>query len=187
MAGVVIGGIETGKDMGKEDINAGLFYKFSKEGVMIKPKTARKLIIAVVLIGIAISSFYVTAAERGKEAIGKKLEESIGMPLLTGELWQKMEGDAKVSFIWGLWHVVATEHYLMDKYPDLKKDNFSSKFFEGSEKSSMTMNQMVALIDEYYQTNPDHIEKPVVGVLWHTVVRPNITTGIAGRPLKPEN
>ena len=92
-----------------------------------------------------------------------------------------------MAFIWGLWHTVAIEHYLMNKYPDLKKENFSLKVFEGSGKSALTMNQVVAMIDQYYQTNPDHIDKPVVGVLWHTVVRPNITTGIDGRPLKPEN
>lgn len=141
---------------------------------------------AVALIGMGLGSFYVTAAERGREAISKGLEKSIGMPVLTGELWQKMEGDAKVAFIWGLWHTVAIEHYLMNKYPDLKKDNFSSKVNEGFDKSPLTMNQTVALIDEYYKTNPDHLDKPVVGVLWHSAVRPNITTGIAGRPLKPE-
>ncbi len=154
---------------------------------MRKAKVARNLVVAVAVVVIVISSIYVMAAESGKVAIGKDLGKTIGMPILTGELWQKMEGDAKVAFIWGLWHTVAVEHFLMDKYPDLKKDNFSSKVIEGSEKSALTMNQMVALVDQYYQANPDHIDKPVVGVLWHTVVRPNITTGIAGRPLKPEN
>ena len=154
---------------------------------MRKAKVARNLVVAVAVVVIVISSIYVMSAESGKEAIGKDLGKTIGMPILTGELWQKMEGDAKVAFIWGLWHTVAVEHFLMDKYPDLKKDNFSSKVIEGSEKSALTMNQMVALVDQYYQANPDHIDKPVVGVLWHTVVRPNITTGIAGRPLKPEN
>lgn len=156
---------------------------------MRKTKAARNLVVAVALIGIVISSIYVMAAERGsgKGGVSKELEKSIGMPVLTGELWQKMEGDAKVAFLWGLWHTVAVEKYLMNKYPDLNKENFSSKVIEGSEKSALTMNQMVALIDEYYQTNPDDMKKPVIGVLWHTVVRPNITTGIAGRPLKPEN
>jgi hypothetical protein len=153
---------------------------------MRKRKVARKLVVVVALIGIVISSIYVMAAERGKGGVSQQLEKSIGMPVLTGELWQKMEGDAKVAFIWGLWHTVAVEKYLMNKYPDLNKDNFSSKVIEGCENSALTMNQMVALIDEYYQTNPDELKKPVIGVLWHTVVRPNITTGIAGRPLKPE-
>jgi hypothetical protein len=154
---------------------------------MRKSKVVRNLVVAVAVIGIVISSIYVMAAERGKGAIGKELEKSIGMPVLNGELWQKMEEDAKVAFIWGLWHTVAIEKYLMNKYPDLNKENFSSKVIEGSEKSALTMNQMVALIDQYYQANPDHLAKPVVGVFWHSVVRPNIATGIAGRPLKPEN
>jgi len=154
---------------------------------MRKRKVARKLVVVVALIGIVISSIYVMAAERGKGAVSQQLEKSIGMPVLTGELWQKMEEDAKVAFIWGLWHTVAIEKYLMNKYPDLSKENFSSKVMEGSEKSALTMNQTVAEIDEYYQENPDHLKKPVFGVFWHCVVRPNITTGIAGRPLKPKN
>jgi hypothetical protein len=173
--------------MRKEDRKAGLPHKFSEEGDMRNLKVARNLVVAVAIIGIVISSIYVMAAEKGKEAINKELEKSIGMPVLTGELWQKMTEDSKVAFIWGLWHTVAIEHYLMNKYPDLKKENFSLKVTEGFDKSSLTMNQTVALINQYYQANPDHLEKPVVGVLWHTVVRPNITTGINGRPLKPEN
>ncbi len=150
-------------------------------------KVARNLVVVVALIGIVISSIYVMAEDRGKGGVSKELEKSIGMPALTGELWQKMEQDAKVAFIWGLWHTVAMEQYMMNKYPDLKRENFSSKVIEACEKTCVTMNQAVAMIDEYYQTNPDHLEKPVVGVFWHLVVRPNITTGIAGRPLKPEN
>jgi hypothetical protein len=154
---------------------------------MKKLNWARNVVVAVAIIGIVISSIYVMAAERGKGAIGRELEKSTGMPALTGELWQKMTEDSKVAFVWGIWHTVAIENFLMNKYPDLKKENFSSKVIEGSSKSPLTIDQTVALIDQYYQANPDHMEKPVVGVLWHAVVRPNITTGIDGRPLKPEN
>jgi hypothetical protein len=172
--------------MRTEDIKAALPHKFSEEGDMRNLKVARNLVVAVAVIGIVISSIYVMAAEKGKEAINKEMEKSIGMPALTGELWQKMTEDSKVAFIWGLWNTVAVEHYLMNKYPDLKKENFSSKVVEGFDKSPLTMNQTVALINQYYQANPDHLDKPVVGVLWFTVIRPNITTGIDGRPLKPE-
>ncbi|MBI5601966.1 MAG: hypothetical protein HY879_01280 [Deltaproteobacteria bacterium] len=154
---------------------------------MEKAKVTRNLVVTVVLIGILIGSFYVMAAERGREAVGKEMGKSLGMPVLTGDLWQKMTVDGKEAFIWGLWHTVAIEHYLMKKYPDLKKDNFSLKVIEASDKSPLTLDQTVAMVDQYYQTNPDHLEKPVVGVLWHMAVRPNIAIGIAGRPLKPEN
>ena len=154
---------------------------------MRKLNGTRKWVVAVALIGIVVSSIFVMAAERGKEAVNRELHASIGMPMLTGELWQKMTDDSKIAFIWGLFHTVAMEQYMMNKYPDLKKENFSAKVTEGADKAGLTINQTVALIDQYYLANPDHLDKPVVGVLWHSMVRPNIVTGIAGRPLKPEN
>ncbi len=127
----------------------------------------------------------ILAAEgRGSVAIGKELEKNVGMPILDGDLWQKMTHDDKVAFIWGFWHVVEIEWYLMDKYPDLKKENFSAKVIEASDKKPLTIGEIVALIDKYYQANPDEIEKPVIGVLWDGTIKPNIKTGINDRPLK---
>ena len=76
--------------MREEGIKAGLPHKFSEEEDMRNLKGARNLVVAVAVIVIVISSIYVMAAEKGKEAVNKELEKSIGMPVLTGELWQKM-------------------------------------------------------------------------------------------------
>lgn len=154
---------------------------------MRKLTGVRILAVIVALIGVGLCSYYVIAAESGKEAINKELQKGIGMPVMSGEFWQKMTDDSKISFIWGLWNVIAIENYLMDKYPDLKRDNFSLKVREGVSKSPKTMNETVALVDNYYQDNPDHLDKPVVGVLWALEIKPNLTTGIAGRPLNPNN
>jgi hypothetical protein len=125
------------------------------------------------------------AESSGAAAIGKDLEKDVGMPMLDGDLWQKMTHDDKVAFIWGFWHVVEIEGYLMGKYPDLKKENFSAKVIEASDKKPLTIGEIVAMVDKFYQANPDEIEKPVVGVLWDETIKPNIRTGINGRPLKP--
>ena len=50
--------------------------------------------------------------------------------------------------------------------------------------ADIPMNEVVARIDKFYSTNPDELEKPVMSVLWETSIKPNIKTGIAGRPLK---
>jgi len=50
--------------------------------------------------------------------------------------------------------------------------------------ANIPMDVVVARIDNFYNTNPDELEKPVMNVLWATSIRPNIKTGIAGRPLK---
>jgi hypothetical protein len=156
---------------------------------MSKSKGIKILAVVVVIIGLAMGSFYVFAAEqsKGSKAVGKELEKNIGLPVLTGELWQKMTEDSKIAFIWGMWHTISIEHYLMTKYPDLKKDNFSAKVIEATNKKPLTINQTVAMIDTYYKDNPDHLDKPVVGVIWAMEVKPNLTVGIDGRPLNPKN
>jgi len=142
--------------------------------------------VAVALWLTSCLSLNVLAAEsHGEKAVNKELEKDIGMPVLDGDLWQKMTHDDKIAFIWGMWTVVSMEHYLMGRYPQLKVESLSAKIIEASHKTQKTANEVVALIDGYYQANPDEIEKPVLGILWDDLIKPNITTGIAGRPLKP--
>ncbi len=117
-----------------------------------------------------------------RKAVEKELKETLGMPVLKGDTWQKMSQEAKVSFIWGFGHVVAIEQHLMEKYPELKREDFVSKVIEGM--SGIPMNEVISKIDNYYSANPDKIEKPVMSVIWDTMIRPNIKTGINGRPLK---
>src|SRR4030042_4227631 len=94
------------------------------------------LIIVPLLLFIACS-FDVLAAEltpeqkAGREGLAQGLEDSLGMPILNGDLWQKMTHDTKVAFIWGFGHVVSIEQYLMEKYPELKRDSFVAKVVEG--------------------------------------------------------
>jgi hypothetical protein len=140
------------------------------------------------LIGFMAYSFNVLAEELspeqtvGRKAVEKGLDESLGMPVLKGDLWQKMTHDEKVAFIWGFGHVVSIEHYLMEKYPELKRDSFVEKVVEGMDNTPM--NEVVARVNRYYEMHLDDIEKPVTSVLWDTMIRPNIKTGIAGQPLK---
>jgi hypothetical protein len=139
------------------------------------------------LLGFMAYSFNVLAAEKTPEqkadqkGIEQGLEDSLGMPVLKGDLWQKMTRDSKVAFIWGFGHVVSIEHYIMEKLPELKRDSFVSKVVEGM--ANTPMNEVVDRVDRYYDMHPDQIEKPVTNVLWDTMIKPNIKTGIAGRPL----
>ncbi len=154
--------------------------------MMKKPKVPIICFAAVlsVIIIACLSLNIFAATSPGEKAVNKELQKDLGMPILDGNIWQKMIPDSKVAFVWGIWHVVSIEHYLAGKYPDLKKENFSAKVIEGAEKTPMTVNQVVALIDKYYQTNPDEIDKPVIAVIWTSIVKPNVKTGIDGRPLK---
>jgi hypothetical protein len=111
-----------------------------------------------------------------------KLEDHIKIPLLKGTEWQRMTPDSKVAFIWGVGHVVSIENTLMNQMSELKRDSFVTKV--GETLGGVPINTIVAKVDEYYKTYPDQLEVPVIRVIWDTMVKPNMKTGIAGRPLK---
>ena len=141
--------------------------------------------LCLVLITGATVVFSADEAQEKKEfreAVQQKLESSIGMPLFKGDVWQKATQDEKVSFIWGICHIVSIEHELMVKFPELKLENFSAKVAEGM--ADVPINNIVRKIDEYYAANPTQLDTSVVRVMWDTMVKPNIKTGIAGRPLQ---
>jgi hypothetical protein len=154
---------------------------------MKKPRMIGLYLIVALFAGFTACSFDVQAGEKSVEqkadrkAMEKGLQDSLGVPILTGELWQKMTQDSKVAFIWGFGHVVTIEQHLMVKYPDLKRDSFVPKVVEGM--AGIPMNEVVARVDAYYSANPDRIKDPVTKVIWDTMIKPNIRTGIAGRPL----
>jgi len=102
--------------------------------------------------------------------------------LLTGDVWQKMSKDEKVAFIWGAGQIVTIEQAIMDKLPEMQQENFSAKVVEGM--ADTEMNQVVSTIDGFYAANPDKLDRAVFRVIWDEMIRPNIKTGIGGRPLQ---
>lgn len=155
---------------------------------MKRLKMVGTYLVVALFLGFTVCSFAVLAAEKTPEqkadrkAMEKGLQESLGVPILTGDLWQKMTHDCKVAFIWGFGHVVTIEQNLMDKFPELKRDSYVAKVVEGM--ADIPMNDVVARVDQYYSANPDQIKEPVTTVMWDTMIKPNIKKGIAGRPLK---
>jgi hypothetical protein len=140
------------------------------------------------MLGFMGPSFDGLAAEQSREqkadqkALREGLQESLGMPVLKGDVWQKMTHDSKVAFIWGFGHVVSIEQHLMEKFPELKRDSFVAKVVEGM--ADIPMDNVIARVDDYYDANPNKIETPVTNVIWDLMIKSNIKTGIAGRPLK---
>lgn len=122
------------------------------------------------------------AAQNQGGTISEAVERE--MPVLKGDTWMVMDENAKIAFIWGVGHVVTIEQVIMERYPDQKRDTFVMKVVEASNASPATMSQVAAAIDKFYTDNPDKLDTPVMAVIWDTMVKPNITTGIAGQPLK---
>jgi len=130
------------------------------------------------------------SAQQGQaaDAVQKEMEKT--MPLLKGDVWQKADQNSKVAFIWGAAHIILIEKVLMEEIPELRRDSFVAKVLEAREArikagtAAMSMNDVVKQVDQYYKVHPDQLGVPVMKVLWDIVVKPNIKTGIAGRPLK---
>ena len=108
--------------------------------------------------------------------------EDIKAPLLTGMTWVKMSQDQKAAYIWGAGDVIDLEQEIMEIYPELKRDSFVTKAVEGI--GDVKINDIVATVDSFYRENPDKANLSVIRVVWDTMIKPNIKTGIAGKPLQ---
>jgi len=139
-------------------------------------------------VGLAGWTTHASGQQKVDERVVQKASEK-HMPLLKGEQWQKMDPNSKVAFLWGAAHVVLIEKVLMEEVPQLKTENFSAKVVEARESQvkagrERTINEIVSAIDQYYKDHPDKLQVPIMKVIWDLMVKPNIKTGIAGRPLK---
>jgi hypothetical protein len=137
----------------------------------------------ILLAGIAQTALAVETEEQKqvKENLKKQFSD-MGMPVLTGTTWQKATQDEKVAFVWGFCHVVTIEQGLMETFPQLKVENFSAKVVEGM--AGMKMKDIVRKVDEFYAANPTQLDVSVMRVIWDTVIKPNLKTGVAGQPLQ---
>jgi hypothetical protein len=140
-----------------------------------------------ICIGVGVWATHATGQERDAAAVEREMAKV--MPLLKGEQWQKMDPNSKVAFIWGAAHVILIENVLMEQIPELRRENFSAKVVEArrakaSAGTTLTINEIISAIDQYYKEHPDQLGTPVMTTIWNVGVKPYLKTGIAGRPLK---
>ena len=99
------------------------------------------------------------------------------MPVLKGDIWVKMSDDEKISFIWGVGHVISIQEVLGRDNPGLKENNmFVNKVIEAHETKSMTMNEVSEHVDNYYKENPDKLDTSVIEVIWTETILPRLQT-----------
>ena len=152
-------------------------------------KTSKWISLCVLfLLCFGFAGWTTHALGQGRQDAGKvEKEVERHMPVLKGDVWQKLDHNAKVAFVWGAAHVIAIEQALMEEFPELKRDSFVAKVVEaraGRGGSRARMNEVVASIDQFYKDHPDQLQTPVMKVIWDVMIRPNIKTGFGGRPLK---
>ena len=63
-----------------------------------------------------------------------------------------------------------------------KPKNILKKAVEGI--GDVKINDIVSNIDTFYAENPDKVNLSVIRVVWDTMIKPKIKTGIAGKPLR---
>ena len=108
--------------------------------------------------------------------------EEIKAPLLTGITWIQMSPDQKVGYIWGTGDVIDLEQEIMEVYPELKRESFVTKAVEGI--GDVQISEIIATVDSFYKEHPDQVNLTVIRVIWDMMIKPNIKTGIAGKPLQ---
>jgi hypothetical protein len=157
---------------------------------MKRKKTIFRRLVIAVCMAVACCSLSAARAETEEQKkekaqfsadVDKQLDE-MGMPLLTGIAWQKATQAEKIGFVWGICHVITIEKILAEKLPSLKVQNFSAKAAEGL--AGAKINDIVLAVDGYYAANPTQLDVPVIRVIWDTLVKPQLKTGIAGHPLQ---
>jgi hypothetical protein len=104
------------------------------------------------------------------------------VPVLKGDLWTTASQDSKVSYVWGMCSMIEVERIVMMRIPELKVRNVSAVAAEGLQ--NVPMNDIVRAVDEYYKANPGNLDVPVLKIIWDTMVKPKVKTGVAGRPLQ---
>jgi hypothetical protein len=109
-------------------------------------------------------------------------KEEIKAPLLTGKTWITMSPDQKTAYIWGAGDIIDLEQEIMEIYPELKRESFVTKAVEGI--GDVKINDIVSTVDSFYKENPGKENLSVIRVVWDTMIKPNIKTGIAGKPLQ---
>ncbi len=144
-------------------------------------KLNRICCLLAVLAGLAGGASAFAADEMKTLDTARELKE---MPVLTGEQWQTLQQETKIAFIWGIGHVVTIEEHVMQRHPELQRKGFVAKLAEGLK--GIPMKTIVQEVDDYYQSNPDDLDLPVMRVIWAKMVKPKLTSGVADRPIDRE-
>ncbi|HJV64904.1 MAG TPA: hypothetical protein VJ550_04135 [Geomonas sp.] len=146
-------------------------------------RTAKGTAICCLLAALAICSGWRAARAADPPTPSDTGKESQEMPVLRGTEWLALEQNAKITFVWGIGHVVTIEEHVEKRHPELARKGFVAKLAEGLR--GVPMNSIVQQIDTFYQKNPDKVDLPVMRVIWGQIVKPKLSSGIADAPLAP--
>ena len=139
---------------------------------------------AATIIGVARrAATVVTAADKAGDADPTHVE-AVGnvVDQLTGTLWQKSTLTEKLAFLLGVETAITVEHFVNDKVKEHvgKTGKKPISNLSPFEKGWMTVfkdtprSSIAQLVDDWYAAHPDHLERPVMGVIWFEIIAPQL-------------
>ena len=122
----------------------------------------RKSLLFLPVIGVLLSSLILPVASAGD------------VPMVDGTLWQASVNSDKKSYLIGASNFISLEHayQLKGGNPPTNKQSSVPDFYMSIE--DVTLDKAIATIDDWYRSHPGKLDKPVLVVIWLTLVEPNL-------------
>ncbi len=98
--------------------------------------------------------------------------EALGF--ITGKSWGRSSYGERAAFMVGVGNLLNVEYAFQQRSgnPPGSKQTLITRTWEAV--APLTVDQVVKIIDDWYDANPDENDKPVLDVLWDQVVEPTL-------------
>lgn len=100
----------------------------------------------------------------------------------TGTMWQKTTEPEKLAFIFGVESAITVEYFVNAKITEKaakegKRPVYTlSPFEKGWMRAfkGVSRTELVKIVNDWYATNPQHLDRPVLDVIWHEIIVPRL-------------
>ena len=154
-------------------------------------------VLAVLLFGLCGN---VQAADEGAKPEGRRGNP---VDQFTGDVWEKTPLREKGAFLFGIDTAVTVEYFINRKMAEKSGDGKrgerpekgktgekTDKAGKGKRVHPVTLSpfergwmkafkgveraEIIRQVDAWYKANPDHLDRPVMSVIWHELVKPRL-------------
>lgn len=100
-------------------------------------------------------------------------EEDPDLVLATGEHWIKAPKEQKVAYLFGIGNTLEIEQAMQGNNPPevIRSNSIVPVMIDGL--SQFTTTNVREMLDQWYETHPDQLERPVIEVLYMEFALPN--------------
>ena len=98
------------------------------------------------------------------------------VPLVNGEHWTKSSRAEKVAYIVGAGNLMVLEYLYQGEAKQKPTDDQTviQRFYKGVD--GLSLDELINRIDQWYSKHPDKLKEPVLVVVWHDIVEPNLAS-----------